>query len=405
METFKIYTLGCKVNRYDSLSLKKKLEERGLESVREGADLAIVNTCAVTRKAIRKDQEILKLAKRENPKAKIVLMGCFVKTYKERAESLGADLVWGVGELEKLLEEMKLEDAPACEMKADSAERARYTIKVQDGCEQFCTYCIIPYARGPLKSRPEKEALEEIEAAAQNGFREVVLTGIHLGLYGKDKGRPDLVGLLKKIIKIKDLKRIRLSSIEVTEVNDKLINLMAREKKMCEHLHIPLQAGSDKILKRMNRPYDKKYFLERIKELREKMPKIAITTDVIVGFPGETKKDFKETYDFIKEVNFSKLHVFPFSAHERTAAAKMDGQVGSGEIKARALTLRKLGARLEGEYAQQFRGQEVEVIIEHSRERGQAQGKTEHYLEVKFKKLPGMKAGNLVKIKEWKIIP
>jgi len=270
-----------------------------------------------------------------------------------------------------------------------NSDRSRYFIKVQDGCNQFCSYCIIPYTRGRLHSRPQSQIIAEVKAAVASGYQEVVLSGIHLGLYGQEKAgnKTNLVVLMKKVLAIRGLGRLRLSSIEITEVTDELIGLMVQNKKVCQHLHISLQSGSDKILSLMNRPYDSKYFLSRVKKLRQALPFVAISTDVIVGFPGETDKDFSATYSFCREVGFSKIHVFSFSAHEKTPAAQMSGVVASEKIKERSQKLRSLSAELETKYQAEikdyFSGQELAVVVE-GEKNGRLKGKTEFYFDIYF---------------------
>lgn len=431
--TFKIYTLGCKVNYYDSNALKKALIVSGMKLADKNADIAIINTCSVTKIAQKKDRQMVVKAKNENPNAKIIMMGCYVKTYKEEMKKIkGVDKFWPVGKINELVTEIKNEyfkdlnrNFHSSENQVFSSERSRYFIKIQDGCEQFCTYCIIPYARGPLQSRDKDEIISEIKNAIASGYKEIVLSGIHLGLYGKEsKHTPlirgargvkkvseisnplnppcqgDLFSLLHDILKIKNLGRIRLSSIEVTEVTDELIALMKNEKRICKHLHIPLQSGCDKILKRMNRPYDTKYFENKIRKIRKIIPNIAITTDVIVGFPGETDKDFKETENFIKKINFSELHVFSFSAHEKTAAAKMDGMVDPKIIKARSEKLRKLSLGLEKKYQRKFKNKIMEVVIKGGGDR-RIVGKTEYFFDIyeKMSKGNDYKVGDLVRIR------
>lgn len=368
--------------------------------VKNNADLVIINTCAVTMNAIRKGKRMIIKARKENPKAKILVMGCWPKVYKEAddTEAMGdLIIIRSENELEEVIGKFKLRETvsdgddansemAACAVEIGADDRSRYSIKIQDGCEQFCSYCVIPYARGKLKSRSSSEVIKEITRAVQMGYREAVLCGIHLGLYGKDSGA-NLADLLKKIVKIKGLERIRLSSIEITEVTGELIKLMAdRAKikegaKICRHLHIPLQSGSDKILQLMNRPYGVKYFKEKVKQIRKKMPEVALTTDVIVGFPGETDIDFKETYDFIREIKFSRLHIFPFSAHERTPASKMPGVVTETVKKERVAELKKLGEKLAKEYKRKFRGKKLDFIIEHGPGSGFI-GKSEYYFDL-----------------------
>ncbi len=399
--SYKIYTLGCKVNQYDSNVLARKLNASGFELVERGARIAIINTCAVTRTAIRKGRQIFNRARKENPKAKIILMGCFPKVYRDEAEKLGVDLIWKVGELDELISKLQIlipKQIQNSKFKILNDNKSKYFLKIQDGCEQFCSYCIIPYTRGKLKSRSEKEVIKEFKEIVKAGYKEIVLCGIHLGLYGQEgKREKDLVKLLKKLIKVKGLGRIRLSSIEVNEVSDELIKLIAKEDKICNHLHIPLQSGSDKILKLMNRPYNKKIYKEKIRKIRKLIPNIAITTDVIVGFPGETEKDFKETYDFTKEINFSRLHIFPFSVHEKTPAAKMKDQIDRGVSLKRAEKLRNLGKKLENDFEKKFRSEEVEVLVEQVKN-GKCYGKAGEYIEVEFRN-KNCRVGELIKLK------
>ncbi|MFA6306368.1 MAG: MiaB/RimO family radical SAM methylthiotransferase [Patescibacteria group bacterium] len=415
----KIYTLGCKVNQYDSGKLAGELVRAGFITADKNADIAVINSCAVTKTAIIKSGRMVKLAKKENPKAKIVLAGCWPKTYG--IKNIAADFIIAKGEVGEAIKKIanrfslfkdKIFTPAIAELALTG--RTRYFIKIQDGCEQYCSYCVIPYARGKLISRGEKEIIREIERAVKAGYREIVLSGIHLGLYGKTSqlslratggseaisrtrsltgdcrvaGAPrndKLTALLKKLVKIKDLGRIRLSSIEITEVSSELINLMAGSNKICKHLHIPLQSGSDKILKLMNRPYDVKYFSGRIKKIRQIMPDIAITTDVITGFPGETEKDFKDTEKFIKRIKFSRLHVFPYSAHEKTPAAKFPGQVKEKNKAQRAEKLRRLGLKLAEDYKKKFKGRELEITVERIKQ-DEIIGKTEFYFDILFKK-------------------
>ncbi|KKQ61882.1 MAG: RNA modification enzyme, MiaB family [Parcubacteria group bacterium GW2011_GWE2_38_18] len=474
--TYKIYTLGCKVNQYDSESLSRKLISAGFVVAENNADLAIVNTCTVTHSAIAKDKKMIERAKTDNPNAKIVVVGCMPVNYKKEVEELGVDYIFGTKDADKLIEEIQnskfkiekvgSEELNSCENSNNlyKTGKSRYFLKIQDGCQQFCSYCIIPYNRGKLTSRPVEEVLAEVKKIVEAGFKEIILCGIHLGLYGVDlfsqapltkgrrgdsrsgdlkggesgnsgmqipptpfvKGGVNLVGLLKELIKIEGLEKIRLSSIEVTEVNDELIELIKTNRKICRHLHIPLQSGCDKILKLMNRPYTTEFFAERIEKLRTAVPEIAITNDVIVGFPGETEEDFNITFDFIKKINFSKLHVFPFSAHEKTPAFSMPDQLPTSIKKQRAKILSEYSLELEEKYKQQFVGQELEVIVDgrsqgkvHSGQpqesidsfRGQPReskalfrGKTEYYFDIEFNSDKKLKAGDLVKVKDWKFL-
>lgn len=412
MKSFKIYTLGCKVNQYDSGGIGEKLISLGFCLEKSNVDVAVVNTCSVTKSAVLKNKEMVNRARKENPQAKIILTGCWPKVYKEEADGAGANYVCSMEDIEGLVKDVfhLNDDIVSCHshdvfLRTNNQERSRYFIKVQDGCEQYCSYCIIPYTRGKLKSRPVEEVVEEIERAVGEGYREIIFSGIHLGLYGREgsNNNIDLFFLLQEVLKIKNLGRIRLSSIEITEVSDELVKLITINKKICKHLHIPLQAGCDKILKRMNRPYDTNYFKAKVEEIRKLVPDVAITTDVIVGFPGETDEDFERTVDFIKEINFSKVHVFSFSVHERTLAAKMDGVVSEKDIKKRSAVLRKLSDELETGYKNKFLGKELELVVDGRSKEGDYRGKTEYYFDVNFREKDIVageaQVGEIIKIK------
>lgn len=387
--SYAIYTLGCKVNQYDSGRLAQLLEKRGFVAAEQGADLVIVNTCAVTQIAIRKGRQIFNAAKQKNPGAKLVLAGCWPKVYGSQV--ISADLVYDSKDWSGLIKEVEhwFKSKPVnqdCGFLSLNQDRARYFLKIQDGCNQFCSYCVIPYARGLLRSRKEAEIIKEIRQALKVGYREIVLSGIHLGRYGQDLGS-DLLSLLKKILAIKKDFRIRLSSIEVNEVDDELLSLMVKDRRLCRHLHIPLQSGSDRILKLMNRPYTQKFFSQRIKTIKKLMPDIAISTDIIVGFPKETNRDFLDSYELARKLELSRLHVFSFSAHEKTPAYNLKPKVPVKTIKVRSAKLRALSGVLEEKYRQliirQYRRQKLAVIIE--RQRGAySLGKSEYYLDFWF---------------------
>lgn len=302
---FYIKTLGCKVNQYDSNKLRMLLRRAGFIESQAGADLLILNTCAVTLSAISKDRQALKVLRAGSPRAKLVVMGCWPQTYKP---ALPVDLVWGTGNLEQLAvtikEKFNFSLVPNLESGFASSDRSRYFLKVGDGCNQFCSYCIIPFARGRIKSRPIKELLAEITEAVSHGFKEIILSGIHLGRYGEDfKGQGvNLVALLESIIKIPGLGRVRLSSIEINELSDELINFIKNNNKICRHLHISLQSGSDKILGLMKRPYTADYFRKKVEAIKKLIPEMALSTDIIVGFPSETKKDFLASYFLAKDL-------------------------------------------------------------------------------------------------------
>ncbi len=414
--TYKIYGLGCKVNQYDAGYLAKQLERLGFLPADGPASLAIVNTCTVTQAAIAKDFKTVEKARQENPDAKIAITGCLPVNYREQALAAGVDYVASVKESGDLVNQVAVDFGLAMPsgcgtIVTDQSGHSRYFLKVQDGCRQFCSYCIIPYNRGKLSSRPAAEVLKEVEAATEQGFEEVVLCGIHLGLYGVDSesqaasgGRYHMVDLLNDLFKIEKLKKVRLSSIEVTEVNDEMIALMESNRKFVRHLHIPLQAGTDKILKSMNRPYDLAYFKERIARLRAAVPEVAISTDLIVGFPGETDDDFVSTLACVEHMAFSKVHVFPFSAHEKTPAYSMPDQLDEATKKNRAAAVQKLSDALELEYDKSFIGREVEAVIDGRSQGGSYRAKSEYYFDVIFESEQVHRPGEVVKIKDWKLL-
>jgi threonylcarbamoyladenosine tRNA methylthiotransferase MtaB len=428
---FKVYSLGCKVNQYDGDKLGGSLRSAGFVSAAGKTDIAIVNSCAVTASAIAKSRAMIQKARKENPRAKIILSGCWARIREGDLKKMKVDDIWkGENYLELIRKIFQLQSAKfrfndytetliKKKPKAGGENRSRYFLKVQDGCEQFCSYCIVPYARGKLRSRTIADVLDEAEAAVIGGYREIVLCGIHLGLFGinnfnkkKEEKGDSLLKLVKELTQINGLERIRLSSIEANDVNDALINFMAGERKLCRHLHIPLQSGCDKILRLMKRPYDLRYFAAKVKKLRCQMPDIAISTDVIVGFPGETEDDFVQTRKFIKKIKFSRLHVFSFSSNDKTPASKLPGRLDPLVIKKRSEILRQDGEKLSAEYEKKFQGKILPVVVENNRSsrtgkiKGvEIKGKTEYYFDVFFWKkdiippLPKDLIGKVVKIK------
>ncbi len=393
MKTLNFYSvaLGCKVSQYDLALLRKEFLNRGWRQDKNNPDLVIINTCAVTKKAITKDRQVYHKLKNLYPQAHFLIMGCWPQISDGLEAELPDLIFWGVGDNPGLLKKLalifpSLNDLPVSESGLlVPSDRSRYFLKVGDGCNQFCTYCVIPYARGRITSRKSEDLVAEAVAATEAGYGEIVLSGIHLGRYGQDlKGGESLVGLLKKLLKIKGLGRLRLSSIEINEVDDNLIMLMKSEPQICRHLHISLQSGSDKILKAMNRPYNTAYFSGRVEKLRSALPEIAISTDIIVGFPGEGETDFSDTFNFAALMRFSKIHVFPFSAHEQTAAFSLPDKVLAIDKKNRAAKLRQLSDELaltyRDEMIKKLYGQEVAVVVERSS--NGLEGKTEFYFNV-----------------------
>ena len=389
-----IYTLGCKVNTYESEFIISLFKNRGYEiaSFDDECDIYVVNTCTVTNNSDRKDRKVINSIK--NKDACKVVCGCFVESAKEYDFS-DIDVVIGnynksniVDLVEENLKTGKqiiakenIMTVPFEDMEINHVEtRTRAFVKIQDGCENYCSYCIIPFVRGRCRSKKKDVILEEISSLVNNGYNEIVLTGIHTGNYGVDLGTC-FSDLLEDILKISGLKRLRISSIEITELDDKFFKLL-ENPVLCNHLHVPLQSGSDRILKLMNRKYDKKEYLSVINKIRSIRPDISITTDVIVGFPGENLDDFNECLSFVKEVNFAKVHVFPYSKRNGTKAARMGGHIDGNTKKERTKELLELSDKLEKEYYNSCIGKKEQVLIEKI-ENGYAYGHTSNYLYLK----------------------
>ena len=398
---FQIYTLCCKVNTYESNVMRDALLNKGYFEVglKEKADITIINTCTVTNTADSKSMKVIRQAIRRNENAIIVVCGCLVQNKKEEVSKIdGVDIVIGninkskiVDYIEKYIEEKKQEvdvrnimDTNFEPMMLNNFNKTRAFVKIQDGCNNFCSYCIIPYTRGNVRSKDKQSVLKEIQLLVDEGHKEVVLTGIHTGNYGAEFADYKFADLLKDIVKIDKLERLRISSIEITEINDDVMEVIKENNILVDHMHIPLQSGSDAVLKRMNRKYDKEYFINKIKKLRKIRPNISITTDVIVGFPGETKEEFEETIEPIKKIEFTKLHVFPYSKREGTKAAIMDGQVDENIKKKRVKILLQLSKELEYNYMEKFIGKKVIFIPEMAKEE-YIIGHTGNFLNVKYR--------------------
>ena len=393
-----VYTLGCKVNTYESEYIMLMLIEAGYEVVNnldDVSDVYIINTCTVTNTADIKSRKIIHRIKRNNPNACIVALGCYVEDHP--SDDLGIDIYIGNKDKSKIVELLdlyftnkepirrvglnkeKFEDMFITDFK----NRCRAFVKVQDGCENFCSYCIIPYVRGKCRSKDLNTVVREVTTLVNKGFKEIVLTGIHTGNYGVDLDT-SFADLLNALVKINGLKRLRISSIEITELTDEVLDIIKNNKVIVDHLHIPLQAGSDKILKLMNRKYDLEYFENKLKEIRKIRPNISITTDIIVGFPNENEEDFNETIENSKKFGFSKIHVFPYSDRVGTVASKMDGHIDGNIKKDRARKLLDVSRELEKEYANKFIGETLEVLFEEVKD-GVSIGHTSNYLKVKVK--------------------
>ena len=393
-----VYTLGCKVNTYESEYIILKLLESGYEIVNnleEDSDIYIINTCTVTNTADIKSRKIIHRIKRNNPNVCIVVLGCYAEDHPDDFDDV--DIYIGNKDKSKIIELLDLYFTNKKPIRrvglnrdnfedmfiTDFKNRCRAFVKVQDGCENFCSYCIIPYVRGKCRSKDLDTVVREVTTLVNKGFKEIVLTGIHTGHYGVDLDT-NFSDLLKALIKIEGLKRLRISSIEVTELNSDVLDVIKNSNIIVDHLHIPLQAGSDKVLKLMNRKYDLKYFEDKLKEIRKIRPDISITTDIIVGFPNESEEDFKETIENSKKFAFTKIHVFPYSDRLGTVASTMTGHIDGNIKKDRARRLLLVSRELEKEYANKFIGKSLEVLFEEVKD-GISIGHTSNYLKVKVK--------------------
>ncbi|TDP94718.1 threonylcarbamoyladenosine tRNA methylthiotransferase MtaB [Halanaerobium saccharolyticum] len=397
------YTLGCKVNQYETEAVIDIFLDNGYQIVdfSEMADVYIVNSCTVTNEAARKTRQIARRAKRRSPDSLVAIVGCYTQAFPDEVSEIEEiDFVMGSNNKGKILdkaEEMlagrdvdaeikkykELKDYEKLNLKRLS-NTTRANVKIEDGCNQFCSYCIIPYARGPVRSRKKEDVVAEIRKLSQQGVKEIILTGTHLGAYGSENGDSKaLTELMQSLSEIESLKRVRLSSIEGTEIDQGMMDLIADEDIFCPHLHLPLQSGSDQILDAMQRPYTVAEFKETVAELRKRIPDLALTTDVIVGFPGETEETFAQTVEVVKEINFAKVHVFPYSAREGTPAAEMD-QLNGNIVTEYSKKLRLINEALMLDYQKEFLGEKREVLIEEVRDHQTdlLTGYTDNYLKV-----------------------
>ena len=396
---FLINTLGCKVNTYESNVIRDIFLNEGYEESNSNVDIAVINTCTVTNTSDSKSLKVIKHTIKNNPNAIVIVCGCFSQINPDRLKDMeGVSIVLGnynkskimdyinqyKKEKKQIIDVRELNDEKFECMKLNNFNKTRAFVKIEDGCENFCSYCIIPYSRGKVRSKLMEEVLDEVNTLVNNGHREIVLTGIHTGHYGADIEEYDFSDLLNEICKIKGLERLRISSIEITELDDKFLETLKNNKIIVDHMHIPLQSGCDKTLKEMNRKYDVAYFKDKIKKIRSIRPNISITTDVIVGFPNETEDDFNTTVNTIKEIKFTKLHVFPFSVRKGTVAETMENQIDEKIKKERVHILMNISKELELDYMNKFVGCEVEFIPEVLKD-GYIIGHTGNYLQIKSK--------------------
>ena len=396
---FLINTLGCKVNTYESNVIRDIFLNEGYEESNSNVDIAVINTCTVTNTSDSKSLKVIKHTIKNNPNAIVIVCGCFSQINPDRLKDMeGVSIVLGNYNKSKIMDYInqykkdkkqiidvrELNDEKFECMKLNNFNKTRAFVKIEDGCENFCSYCIIPYSRGKVRSKLMEDVLDEVNTLVSNGHREIVLTGIHTGHYGADIEEYEFSDLLNEICKIKGLERLRISSIEITELDDKFLETLKNNKIIVDHMHIPLQSGCDKTLKEMNRKYDVAYFKDKIKKIRSIRPNISITTDVIVGFPNETEDDFNTTVNTIKEIKFTKLHVFPFSVRKGTVAETMENQIDEKTKKERVHILMDISKELELDYMNKFVGCEVEFIPEVLKD-GYIIGHTGNYLQIKSK--------------------
>lgn len=423
MRKIAFYTLGCKVNQADTASMEGIFRSAGYEVVPFGeqADVYLVNTCVVTNTGQRKSRQIINRAVRHNPLSLVVVTGCYPQTAPEEVRAIeGVDVIIGNQERARIVELVNaaLENKQTeildnvQQMTVDTkfeelgvgteTDKTRAFLKIQEGCNQYCTYCIIPFARGPLRSRSLESIREEVGKLVAAGYKEVVLIGIHLGCYGKELAKEGrnitLYDAVQAALSVEGVQRVRLGSLESVEVEPRLLELMANEPRLLRHLHLPLQSGCDKILKAMHRPYNTKRFTELVEQIRAQVPDVAITTDVIVGFPGETEADFQTTLEFAKQCDFAKMHIFPYSKRKGTPAAEMPEQVDEAVKSERAARLAKVDDELHQKTLASMVGKVEEVLFEQPVDATHMEGLCGPYLRVV---VPGTKemANEIAKVK------
>ncbi|MBM6628225.1 tRNA (N(6)-L-threonylcarbamoyladenosine(37)-C(2))-methylthiotransferase MtaB [Mammaliicoccus vitulinus] len=418
MATVAFHTLGCKVNHYETEAIWQLFKENDYERVEfeTNADVFIINTCTVTNTGDKKSRQVIRRAIRQNPDAVVCVTGCYAQTSPAEIMAIpGVDIVVGTQDRHKLIsyiEDYKQSRQPINGVgnimknrKYEELEvpyftdRTRASLKIQEGCNNFCTFCIIPWARGLMRSRDPEQVVSQATTLVNSGYKEIVLTGIHTGGYGEDLKDYNLAQLLRDLEQVKNLERIRISSIEASQLTDEVIDVIDKSTKVVRHLHIPLQSGSDTVLKRMRRKYTMAHFSERLQKLHKALPGLAVTSDVIVGFPGETEEEFQETYDFIVKHQFSELHVFPYSMRTGTPAARMMDQIDEDVKNDRVHRLIELSDQLAKDYASKFDQTVLEVIPE---EEGSSDGKlvgyADNYMKIEFEGDESL-IGELVKVK------
>ncbi|MCX7709896.1 MAG: tRNA (N(6)-L-threonylcarbamoyladenosine(37)-C(2))-methylthiotransferase MtaB [Clostridia bacterium] len=403
MKKAAFYTLGCKVNQYETEALTGIFEKGGYEitDFEQVADVYVINTCTVTNLSDRKSRQMIRRAKSMNQDAIVVVVGCYAQTAPEEVSSIpGVNLVIGTKERSKILDYIKeiengrdkinvvgniMSAMDFEELNIDSyQERTRAFLKIQEGCSQFCAYCIIPYARGPIRSRNPEDVVTEVKRLAEGGFKEIVLTGIHVASYGKDIKTTSLVDIIQRVHAIPGIERIRLGSIEPMTITEDFIKTAKSLEKLCPHYHLSLQSGCDETLKRMNRKYGTEEYRRVVKLLKDNIPDVSLTTDIMVGFPGETEGEFEKTYRFVEEMGFSKMHVFKYSPRKGTPAASFKDQVSPDIKEKRSTRLIELSDRMAKEFNEKYTGRTMPVLIEQEvrQKEGFIEGLTSNYIRV-----------------------
>ena len=417
MKKVTFHTLGCKVNQYETEAMEEMFKEKGYKIVdnHQLADIYIINTCTVTNMGDRKSRQFMRRARKLNKDAVIAAVGCYSQVSPEEVENIEeVDLVIGTTNRDKIVE--------LCELARESSDKinivedirmfkefeeinidnlkskTRAYIKIQDGCNQFCSYCIIPYARGPIRSRELSDIIEESKRLSEKGFKEIVLTGIHVESYGKDLEDLALIDVIEKVAKVDGIERIRLSSVEPRLITKEFLERARATGKLCDHFHLSLQSGSESTLKRMNRKYSKEEYRDNVALIREYMPDAGITTDIIVGFPGEDDREFEESYNFARDIGFSRVHVFKYSKRDGTPAASMKEQVDGNIKNTRSESLIQLGEKMAGEFMENLVGRELSVLFEED-ETGDTciEGYTTNYIRVRI--ADTSLKGQIVKVK------
>src|SRR5690625_43752 len=420
MTTVAFHTLGCKVNHYETEGIWNMFKDHGYERVdfERMADVYVINTCTVTNTGDKKSRQIIRRAVRKNPEAVVCVTGCYAQTSPgEILEIPGVDVVVGTQNRKKmiqLIEEHQETRLPVNGVSTimqnrvfeemdvpDFSDRTRASLKIQEGCNNFCTFCIIPWSRGLLRSRDPENVMEQAQKLVDAGYKEIVLTGIHTAGYGEDMSDYNFARLLRDLeANVEGLKRIRISSIEASQITDEVIEVLDQSSKIVRHLHIPLQSGSNTVLARMRRKYSADFYAEKVKKIKKALPDLAITSDIIVGFPGETDEEFMEKYNFVRKIGYDELHVFPFSRRTGTPAARMDNQVPNDIKQERVQKMIALSDQLAKQYSLQYENTVLEVIPEEksSIASGQLIGYTDNYLKVQFSG-PEALIGSIVRVK------